>query len=251
MSNDRTGLDGEQEVPPITTAATGGCMGVLDEPAAEFAITCAHDVEMATAAHIHDGIAGMGGPVVFDLGDPSISPFSATWTELTANDIADLMGGAFYVNIHSKGNPSGEIRGQIVERTIDSFVFLADESQQVPPSGSSATGKCSGDLSDDATMLTVSCSHDVSMPTAAHIHNAPTGVNGPVIFNFGDPTSPFMGTASVSPADVAEFVGRFYYVNIHSEAFPGGEIRGQMVAELLFEDGFESGDTSSWSTTVP
>jgi hypothetical protein len=243
------GAAGEQEVPPVETAATGGCYAVLD--VTQVNITCAHDVVDASAAHIHRGAPGVAGPIVFNLGDPSTSPFFASWADLTPREIADLLAGDLYVNIHSNANPTGEIRGQIVERTIDDFVFFPDEGQEVPPTGSEATGICSGDLSDDVITLAVGCSHDVFMPTAAHIHRGGAGVNGPILFNLGDPTSPIMSVAALLPPDIAELAAGLLYVNIHSAAFPGGEIRGQMVVEQIFADGFESGDTSAWTHTVP
>lgn len=243
------GAGGEQEVPPVETAARGGCGAVFD--VAQLNIVCAHNVEGATAAHIHVGAPGEGGPVVFDLGDPSISPFSANWPDVPAEDVADLFAGNLYVNIHSTINPGGEIRGQIVERTIDNFVFPLDESQEVPPTGSQATGVCSGDLSDDSITLSVVCSHEVSMATAAHVHRGGSGSNGPVLFDFGDPTSPLMLVTPLLPGDLAELAAGLLYVNVHSGAFPGGEIRGQMVTNELFADGFENGDTSAWTSTVP
>lgn len=235
----------------MDTTATGGCQAALDEPAAQLNIVCVHTVVGADAAHIHIGPPGVGGPVVFDLGDPSVSPFSASWTGLSATDVANLLAGDLYVNIHSPLHPSGEVRGQIVERTIDDFVFFPNQSQSVPPTGSKATGICSGDLSDNVTMLTVTCSHDVTAPTAAHIHQGAAGTNGPILFDFGDPTSPFTGTFAMVPPEQAELAAGLLYVNIHSGAFPSGEIRGQLLAEQVFFDGFESGDTAAWSTTVP
>jgi len=243
------GLGGEQEVPPVETAATGGCYAVLD--VAQVNITCAHDVVAASAAHIHVGAPGVAGPIVFDLGDPSSSPFSASWPDPAPRDVEDLLAGNLYVNIHTAANPGGEIRGQIVERTIDDFVFFPDGEQEVPPTGSEATGVCAGDLADDVITLTLSCSHDVFMPTGAHIHRGAAGVNGPILFDLGDPTSPIVSVAALLPPDIAELAAGLLYINIHSTAFPGGEIRGQMVVEQIFADGFESGDTSAWSQTVP
>jgi hypothetical protein len=51
-------LRGSQEVPPVASAASGGCMGVLDQGAATFNLTCVHNVVNATIMHIHRGAAG-------------------------------------------------------------------------------------------------------------------------------------------------------------------------------------------------
>lgn len=245
-------LSGAQETQPVTTPAKGGCIGRLDEGAATFAVTCTHDVVGATLIHIHKAPAGTDGPVVFDLGpipDPP-SPVVKTWESLTAGDIADLRTRGLYVNIHTDGRPAGIIRGQITKESFDTL-FFADGAQQVPPSLSTATGTCLADLDDAATQLAVGCTHNVVDATVAHIHTGAPGVNGPDIFTFDEPpTSPFTGVADVTDVDVADFVAGFLYVNIHSVEDPGGEIRGQIAGQLIFTDGFESGDTASWSSTV-
>ena len=68
----------------------------------------------ATAAHIHgpaDASANAG--VAVNLGAAGSSPIvgSATLTEAQA---ADLAAGKWYVNVHTQGNPGGEIRGQVM-----------------------------------------------------------------------------------------------------------------------------------------
>ena len=64
-------LGGDQEVPPVSTTASGGCFGELDPIAGEFALTCSHSVVGATVMHIHRAPAGANGPAVFNLGDPA------------------------------------------------------------------------------------------------------------------------------------------------------------------------------------
>src|SRR5215210_251000 len=115
-------LRGSQEVPPVPSTATGGCMIELDQVMAQSTITCVHDVMGATVMHIHRGAPGVNGPIVFDLGDPA-SPVTATWIGVTAADISDMLAGNLYVNIHTAGRPAGEIRGQILPRTIDTVSF--------------------------------------------------------------------------------------------------------------------------------
>jgi hypothetical protein len=147
----------------------------------QFSLTCSHDLAEATLIHIHRAPAGANGPIVFDFGDPA-SPVTATWTGMTPADVADLLAGNLYINIHTAGRPEGQIRGQILPRTVDTVPFAANAGQVVPPGSSSATADCLADLSDDATALAVQCTHDVPLPTAAHVHEAPAGQNGPVVF---------------------------------------------------------------------
>lgn len=225
-------LSGDQEVPPVPSPASGGCMGIFDDLAAELTLVCTHDVAGATLMHVHRGAPGENGPVVFDLGDPA-SPVLATWTGMTPADVADLLAGDLYVNIHTSGRPAGEIRGQIVPRSRDTFRFLLTGAQQVPPVVTPAVGSCEADLNDAATALFLECTHSVAGATAAHIHAAPAGENGPVLIELGDPASPFSLTPSLSPRDVADLLAGFLYVNIHSEEAPDGEIRGQIVNQPL------------------
>lgn len=222
-------LDGAQEVPANDSTARGGCFGQLNAAAATFSLVCTHNVVDTTIAHIHHGVPGVNGPVVFDLGSP-ISPIEATWTGMTPANIAQLLAGEYYVNIHAGGRPGGEIRGQILPRTVDSFSFAADADQEVPPTDSNATGNCTANLSDAATSVFVQCSHDIPAPTMAHLHAAPPGVDGPVIFDFNHLANPFAGDVPLTPRLVADFAAGFLYVNIHSADYETGEIRGQLIA---------------------
>src|SRR3954453_21730298 len=139
-------LRGTQEVPPTASIASGGCFGQLDQPSSTFSITCVHDVVNATVMHIHRGAAGVNGPVLFDLGDPGVSPVTGTWTSMAPADISDLLAGNLYVNIHTAGRPAGEIRGQILPRTVDLVAFTANASQVVPPNSSHATASWTAHL---------------------------------------------------------------------------------------------------------
>ncbi|HEY0140653.1 MAG TPA: CHRD domain-containing protein [Thermoanaerobaculia bacterium] len=221
-------LSGDQEIPPVSTSSSGGCHGVLDQGAATFAITCVHNVVNATLMHIHHN----SGAIQFDMGDPSTSPVVATWTAMTPAQIADLIAGNLYVNIHTAGRPAGEIRGQILQRTVDLVAFTADGAQVVPPNGSTATANCSADLNNEATSLAIQCTHTVAGATAAHVHEAPFGVNGPVVFTFPGATSPLSANMPLTPRLVADFAATFLYLDIHTpegtEEDPSDEIRGQI-----------------------
>jgi hypothetical protein len=224
-------LSGDQEVPPSGSTARGGCYAQLDSAARSLSLVCTHNVGSPTIAHIHRNVAGLNGPIVFDVGDPA-SPIEATWTDMTPADVADLLAGRLYLNIHAAGRPDGEIRGQILPRTVDAFTFTATGAQEVPPTGSSATGNCSADLANDASVVSVRCTHNVAGVTSTHLHVAPPGVDGPVIFDFPN-TSPFSGDVPLTPRLVADFTAGFLYVNIHSTAFEEGEIRGQLIGSAV------------------
>jgi hypothetical protein len=68
--------------------------------------------------------------------------------------------------------------------------------------------------------------------TAAHIHKGPAGVNAGVFIPFnGLPLGGSFATANNAAAVKLQAVldnPSAYYVNVHSTAYPGGEIRGQL-----------------------
>src|SRR5690606_1666161 len=77
--------------------------------------------------------------------------------------------------------------------------------------------------------------NDLDGVTAAHIHEAPPGSNGGVIFPLftgGPPPleegSPASGTLAPSIDQVAALLAGDYYVNVHTGNAPAGEIRGQV-----------------------
>jgi hypothetical protein len=66
--------------------------------------------------------------------------------------------------------------------------------------------------------------------TAAHIHEAPAGKNGPVVIPLekkGD-TYSVPANAKLTDAQFASFEAGNLYVNVHTAAHPDGEIRGQL-----------------------
>lgn len=107
-------LSGDEEVPPVTTAASGDCLVVLSSDDTTLNVMCTHTVSSPAAAHVHSGVIGVDGPVICDLDalGTGTSPISGTCA-LTADDITNLKAGQLYINVHSAGNSGGEIRGQI------------------------------------------------------------------------------------------------------------------------------------------
>lgn len=66
---------------------------------------------------------------------------------------------------------------------------------------------------------------------AAHIHGpAEPGANAGPVLPFPSATSPITGKAVLTDAQAAELAAGKYYVNVHTAANRGGEIRGQITA---------------------
>ena len=71
-------------------------------------------------------------------------------------------------------------------------------------------------------------------PTAAHIHKGPAGTAGPVVIPFGAAYKAKGCTKAATKTIAAvEEHPNAYYVNVHSAKYPGGAIRGQLVAGMI------------------
>jgi hypothetical protein len=106
-------LSGSQEVPPVTTTASGsGTITVGADKSVSGSITITGVA--ATAAHIHEGASGKNGPVIVPLTKTSDSVFSVpAGAKLTDAQYDSYKAGNLYVNVHSAANKGGEIRAQL------------------------------------------------------------------------------------------------------------------------------------------
>lgn len=106
-------LSGANQVPPVTTNATGtGTVTV----APDRNVTAKINVTgmTATAAHIHEGAAGTNGPVIVPFTKTGDNQFEApAGAQMTEAQYAAYKAGRTYVNVHSAKNPGGEVRAQL------------------------------------------------------------------------------------------------------------------------------------------
>lgn len=108
-------LSADQEVPPTKSTGTGSATATLDTAthALTYDVTFSGFSSDVTAAHIHGpAAAGKNAGVAVPLGTAPKSPIHGTAT-LTPEQEQQLQSGMMYVNIHTKNNPSGAIRGQL------------------------------------------------------------------------------------------------------------------------------------------
>jgi CHRD domain len=114
----------------------------------------------------------------------------------------------------------------------ETFKVTLDAKNEVPPNASAATGTADIDYDPATKKLSWKLTYSgLSGPaTAAHFHGpAEAGKNAGVavaIPNAG--TSPAEGSATLTDAQAADLEAGRYYVNVHTAANPGGEIRGQV-----------------------
>jgi hypothetical protein len=100
--------------------------------------------------------------------------------------------------------------------------------QEVPAVTSAGSGNFTGTYDKMSRKLTYTVTYQGITPGGGHIHSAAPGANGPVVVEFTSLTSPITGTATLSEADAAELLKGNFYVNFHTTANPGGEIRGNI-----------------------
>src|SRR6266702_6176674 len=112
-----------------------------------------------------------------------------------------------------------------------------DGKSEVPPNTSAATGSADIDYDAASKKLTWKLTYSgLSGPaTAAHFHGpAEAGKNAGVAVLIGNnPTSPAKGTATLTDAQADDLAGGRWYVNVHTGANRGGEIRGQVASKLM------------------
>jgi hypothetical protein len=106
-------LTGEQEVPPVTTSATGrGNIAVAADGSVTGSVTTTN--LDGTMAHIHTGAPGVNGPVIIPLTKTGEGIWSVPpGAKLTPEQLQAFQQGGLYVNVHSAANKGGEIRAQL------------------------------------------------------------------------------------------------------------------------------------------
>jgi hypothetical protein len=104
--------------------------------------------------------------------------------------------------------------------------------QEVPTNDSKGTGAAdvTFDTATKALTWTVTYSGLTGEPTAAHFHApAEPGKNAGVVVPIGNkPPSPAKGTATLTDTQASDLMAGRMYINVHTAAHPGGEIRGQV-----------------------
>lgn len=238
-------LAGAHENPAVDTPATGRAVLSLISDTLTYRLFVS-DIVSVTASHIHEGAVGINGGVIFPLYtgsgifDPS-HPISGTLV-LSPTQVAQLMAGNYYLNVHTSAAPSGEIRGQIQPYIAPTaFNALLLGANEPAPVATTAKGVAQFTLVNTNTLQYQVAVSDIVSVTASHIHFGPVGVNGPVAHalytgtGLFDPDNPVSGTVDLSAGELVDLLTGYFYVNVHTSANPGGEIRGQIGGVRLFE----------------
>lgn len=111
-------LSAANEVPAGTSAGSGMAEAKLDAATRTLSWTINYRALSgpATAAHFHGpAMAGQNTGVALPMKGDLASPITGS-AMLTEAQMADVMAGRWYFNIHTAANPGGEIRGQLTVR---------------------------------------------------------------------------------------------------------------------------------------
>ena len=132
--------------------------------------------------------------------------------------------------------------------TVAEFRVQLSGSEEVPPVDTKATGSAEFTAPHfDSIVYSVNVSN-MDNVTAAHIHSGKTGANGPILVTLFKTESPsskpingILASGNITNADLeGPMAGKTLidltkamelgetYVNVHSEEYPNGEIRGQI-----------------------
>ena len=131
----------------------------------------------------------------------------------------------------------GALAGGISPAAAEVINFKGDlkGSAEVPPNDSKGSGSFTAtyDTGSKKVSWKVNYSGLSGPATAAHFHGpADPDKNAGVVVPFKDVANPsFEGSAEITDAQAADLTAGRWYVNIHTAANPGGEIRGQVVKQ--------------------
>jgi hypothetical protein len=112
------------------------------------------------------------------------------------------------------------------------FLATLNGASEATPNASTATGTSVLSFNTTTKIFTVATVYTGLTPTAGHIHKGVVGVSGPIIFGFTSLPSPIIFTSlALDATQEADLNANLFYTNIHTAAFPGGEIRGQLLKQ--------------------
>ncbi|MGG7036919.1 MAG: CHRD domain-containing protein [Flavobacterium sp.] len=112
---------------------------------------------------------------------------------------------------------------------------------EVPSNASTATGNATLIFNNSTKRFTLVVNYSGLTPNDAHIHKGAAGISGGVVFPLTDMSSRMVLTDFSSPIDYTspaltsaqetDLKNNLYYVNLHTDAYPDGEIRGQLIKQ--------------------
>lgn len=223
------GIDGLQATSPSVTGERK--LQIHNSPSQSYRAYLAHQ-RNAVVSQISNTI-GRAAEVVYTY-DVVFNGIGLQLTGAEAAKIADLPG---VVSVQkavtqyptTDVGPSWIHADQVWNGTATNlYVATILGANEVPPVGTTAMG--SGTFMLAGSTLSYDIHVTGLTPTAAHIHRGAAGVSGPVVVSLtpGTAAGSYVGSTTLSVSDLTLLQTDGLYVNFHTAANPGGEIRGQV-----------------------
>lgn len=262
----RATINAAQENNPANNSLASGTAQMfydVEKNTFDLFVTINNMTNIATNSHIHEGAAGVNGSVVTGFGPETIPQYTRSGNTLTGvfRDVKHLgsplklvQGGAYF-NIHTAAFPGGEVRGQLIPQPVRLYANLsvAQEAAANPTLNFSGLNDFGGavityDPAANRVNLRLSVFNFANTFSNSHFHEGIPGQNGSVVVGLGGPTASgystangyiagsfdmtYVNTAPTPVADPLKLLTGGAYLNFHSNAFGGGELRGQVMPSL-------------------
>jgi hypothetical protein len=119
-----------------------------------------------------------------------------------------------------------------VDAATSTYTATLSAAEEVPvagPPGGAGAATITIDTAASRLCYDVTWSREVGTPNAGHIHKGPSGTSGPIEVVLNLPAQPraCMQVPAVVLQDIVADPGG-HYVNVHSNAYPNGAVRGQL-----------------------
>ena len=181
------------------------------------------------ASHFHIKPSGQ---VVFGICGGTFGPcagnyLTGIWRN-ASNYLMDFAAGRIYLNVHTSANLAGEIRGDVMIPTNEYPQPVVATELKSSLSGGHAIAELSFDV-NGSLKYDIVATNLTGPITMAHFHLGTAGVNnGLVLFTIcKNCTNDIEGVWPGARSYFEALASAGIYINLHTAAFPGGEIRGQ------------------------
>lgn len=183
-----------------------------------------------TRALVGMGAAGVDGPEVVDLTDPK-TPAAVSLSgarTIESSEALDL--GRWYVSLHSRSFPSGELRGQILRPGQELYLARMSGQESVPPVSSQASGSVAVIVDSNRSRIVYDVALSNMTATEAHLGEGPAGAQGVVLTPFQVLGTSFRSMRMLTQDStlLSSLSAGNVYASVASASFPEGEIRGQL-----------------------
>jgi hypothetical protein len=222
----------DNEVPAVTNSpATGIGAFSLEGSNLNYYVSFSGLISPATAAHFHAPATPTNSVgVMVAIPPPNVtSGIISGKLGLTLAQISNIVNGLSYVNVHTTSNAPGEIRGQVVPLRM---VVTMNGASEETPTGSSGIGRGVLTFIGNRLFYEIQYSGLSSNAIAAHIHGPASTTNSAgVLVGLNTPSGTegtISGSLTLTPQELAFILAGKTYINLHTEAHQGGEIRGQI-----------------------